>query len=97
MTFLDLWVSAWVQMKAKGIPLEPYQEKLVGEKQPNQIMSNDELAYFLTEHFEGMKKHARKLYDQYDMPDDMKKVIKDYKIEMNKKWGNPEWGYKLDG
>jgi hypothetical protein len=96
-TILDMWKEAWAWMRDNGIPLEPYQDNQIGhialtkEEKSKSIQS---MAYFITEHADGMMRHSKKMYEEWHQPDEIKELILNYKVQMMDIWGWPEWGFK---
>lgn len=95
-TFMGLWRDAWLWMQDNNAVLEPYQHEQI--KNHNYILYNKdtpikEMAYFLTQHDDGMRKHEKNLWEKWEKTEEMKNVILDYKIKMMEEWGWPEWGY----
>lgn len=86
-TLLDVWKEAWAWMQSIGVPLKVEQkEQIKNYSLPkNYTRTPEQMAYFLTEHYENIKEKP--------LPE-LVPIIAAYKQKMMELWGYPEWGYK---
>jgi hypothetical protein len=87
-SFSRLWERAWYWMDKWEIPIEDWQKNAIADLDMSQEHepSKSSMIYFITQRCENLKEDK--------IPNEIKPMILEYKIEMMNLWGWPDWGYK---
>lgn len=88
-TGMSVWTGFYQWCEDNDIPITNIQKAWIKQYRPVPMPQNtppENLAYFLTEHFENIS--------WPEMPDNIKEIILKDKVSRMKEWGWPSWGFK---